>query len=63
MTVHKLRGQLQAYFEHIVGQRIEQAALFDNELVFTLTDESELCIYAGEDGLIMQINEKPKYND
>jgi hypothetical protein len=63
MTVHKLRGTLQDYFERMVGKTIEEVAIFDNEFVIFLDDQSEVCLFVDEYGLKMQINERPDFND
>lgn len=62
MTVHKL-FLMQDYFEHMVGKTIEEVAIFDGELVIFLDDKSEVCIYEGEYGLTMRINERPELDD
>ena len=62
MTVHKLIPALD-YFEHMIGKTIEEVAIFDGELVIFLDDKSEVCIYEGEYGLTMQINERPELDD
>jgi hypothetical protein len=54
---------MQDYFEHMVGKTIEEVAIFDGELVIFLDDKSEVCIYEGEYGLTMQINERPELDD
>ena len=63
MSVHKLFGGIQDYFEHMVGKTIEEVAMFDDELVIFLDDQSEVYIYEGQYGLTMQINERPKQDD
>lgn len=63
MTVHKLRGTLQDYFESMIGRTIEEVAIFDGELVIFLDDQKEVCIFEGELGLTMQINERPEFDD
>lgn len=63
MTVHKLRGTLQDYFESMIGRTIEEVAIFDDELVIFLDDQKEVCIFEGELGLTMQINERPEFDD
>lgn len=63
MTVHKLRGTLQDYFESMIGRTIEEVAIFDGELVIFLDDEREVCIFDSEIGLVMQINERPEFDD
>lgn len=63
MTVHKIRGTLQEYFESMVGRTIEEVAIFDDELVIFLDDKKEVCIFEGEYGLTMQINERPEFDD
>jgi hypothetical protein len=59
MTVTKLRGTLQGYFEHMIGKTIESVGTFDEELVILLDDESEVCIWS-DDSLSIQINERPE---
>ncbi len=51
------------YFQHMVGKKIEEVAIFDGELVIFLDDLSEVCIYESEYGLSMQINERPDTDD
>lgn len=63
MTVHKLRGTIQDYFEHMIGKEIIQVGVFNGELVIVLDDHSEVCVYEKETGLTMQINFEPKTND
>ena len=63
MTVHKLRGEAQDYFESMLGRTIEEVAIFDGELVIFLDDGKEVCIFDGEYGLTMQINERPEFDD
>lgn len=63
MSVVKLRGRLQDYFEHMAGKTIEMVAIFDGELVIFLDDQSEVCIFQNDDGLAMQINESVEPDD
>ena len=63
MTVTKLRGTIQDYFESMIGRTIEEVAIFDGELVIFLDDEREVCIFQNEFGLVMQINERPEFDD
>lgn len=63
MSVIKLRGTLQDYFEFMVGKTIDMVAIFDGELVIFLNDQSEVCIFQNNDGLAMQINESVKTDD
>ena len=63
MSVHKLFGGIQDYFEHMIGKKIEQVGMFDDELVIFLDDKSEVCIFEGKEGLTMQINERPELDD
>ena len=63
MSVHKLFGGIQDYFEHMVGKTIEEVGMFDDELVIFLDDKSEVYIYEGKYGLTMQINERPEQDD
>jgi len=51
---------MQDYFQHMVGKTIEEVAIFDGELVIFLDDLSEVCIFEDEEGLAMQINERPE---
>jgi hypothetical protein len=62
MTVHKIRGTLQGYFEHMTGKTIEAVGTFDDELVIFLDDQSEVCIWS-DGSLSIQINEKPELDD
>jgi hypothetical protein len=63
MSVVKLRGRLQDYFDHMVGKTIDMVAIFDGELVIFLDDQSEVCIFQNDDGLAMQINESIEPDD
>jgi hypothetical protein len=63
MSVVKLRGRLQDYFEHMAGKTIDMVAIFDGELVIFLDDQSEVCIFQNDDGLAMQINESIETDD
>lgn len=63
MSVVKLRGRLQDYFDHMVGKTIDMVAIFDGELVIFLNDQSEVCIFQNDDGLAMQINESVEPDD
>lgn len=63
MTVTKLRGTLQHYFEHMTGKTIEGVGIFDGDLVIFLDNKDEVCIWQGDDGLMMQINERPPLDD
>jgi hypothetical protein len=47
----------------MVGKTIEEVAVFNDELVIILDDKSEVCIYEGDYGLTMQINERPELDD
>lgn len=62
MTVTKIRGTLQGYFEHMTGKTIEAVGTFDDELVILLDDQSEVCIWS-EDSLSIQINERQDFDD
>jgi len=62
MTVHKIRGTLQGYFEHMTGKTIEAVAVFDDELVIFLEDQSEVCIWS-DGSLSIQINERQELDD
>jgi hypothetical protein len=63
MSVVKLRGVLQDYFEHMTGKTIDMVAIFDGELVIFLDDGSEVCIFQNDEGLAMQINEDIETDD
>ena len=63
MTVHNLFGDIQNYFQHMVGKTIQEVAIFDGELVIFLDDLSEVCIFESTNGLAMQINERPETDD
>ena len=62
MSVTKLRGTLQNYFEHMTDKVIEAVGTFDDELVIFLDDGSEVCIWS-DGSLSIQINEKPELDD
>ena len=59
MTVHKIIPALD-YFKHMIGKSIEEVAIFDGELVIFLDDKSEVCIFENDEGLAMQINQRPE---
>lgn len=61
MTVHKIRGTLQGYFEHMIGKQIESVGTFDDELIILLDDQSEVCLWS-DGSLSIQINEKQELN-
>lgn len=63
MSVTKLRGRLQDYFEHMAGKTIDMVAIFDGELVIFLDDGSEVCIFQNDDGLAMRVNEDIETDD
>ena len=56
-TVTKMRGELQAAFERIVGHKIVECAVFDGELVLVLDDNAEVCVYLDDYNMILQVNE------
>lgn len=60
MTIHRI-NTLQDYFERMVGKTIDEVAIFDDELVIFLDDGSEVCLWG--DGLSMQINDRPEFDD
>lgn len=62
MSVTKIRGTLQGYFEHMTGKTIEAVGTFDDELVILLDDQSEVCIWS-DDILSIQINERQELDD
>jgi hypothetical protein len=62
MTVTKIRGTLQGYFEHMTGKTIEAVGTFDDELIILLDDQSEVCLWT-DGSLSIQINEKAKFDD
>jgi hypothetical protein len=47
----------------MIGKKIEEVAIFDGELVIFLDDKSEVCIFESDEGLTMQINERPELDD
>jgi hypothetical protein len=58
MTVTKLRGTLQAYFEHMIGKTIDGVGVFNGEVVITLDNKDEVCIFLNDNGdMCIQINE------
>lgn len=59
MSVTKLRGTLQDYFEHMVGRTIEGVGIFNDELVIVLDNGDEVCLWQDDEGLMIQINERP----
>ena len=63
MSVTKLRGTLQQYFEHMTGKTIEGVGVFDGELVIVIEGGDEVCIFLDDNGdLAIQINERPAYD-
>ena len=62
MTVTKIRGTLQGYFEHMTGKTIEAVGTFDDELIILLDDQSEICLWT-DGSLSIQINEKAEFDD
>ena len=62
MTVTKIRGTLQGYFEHMTGKTIEAVGTFDDELIILLDDQSEVCLWS-DGSLSIQINEKQDFDD
>ena len=58
MTVTKLRGTLQDYFERMTGQVIEGAGVFDDELVIFLDNGDEVCLWSDEGNLAIRIDER-----
>lgn len=58
MTVHKIRGTLQDYFERMTGQVIEGAGVFDDELVIFLDSGDEVCLWSDEGNLAIRIDER-----
>ena len=51
MTVTKLRGTLQDYFDQMTGRTIEGVGVFDGELVIFLDNKHEVCLWQDEAGL------------
>lgn len=62
MSVVKLRGILQDYFNHMTGKTINGVGVFNEELIILLDDESEVCIFS-DGNLSIQINPKSELND
>lgn len=63
MSVTKLRGTLQGYFEHMTGKVIEGVGIFDGEIIISLEDKSEVCLFTDEnDNLCIQINERAEFD-
>lgn len=60
MTVTKLRGKLQDYFDHMCEKKIVGVGVFDGELVIVLDNGDEVCIFLDDNGdMAIQINPKP----
>lgn len=57
MTVTKLRGTLQDYFDQMTGRTIEGVGVFDGELVIFLDNKHEVCLWQDDVGMCIQINE------
>ena len=49
MTVHKLRGTLQDYLDHMTGKKIVGCGVEDEEFVIVLDDGSEVFLFSSED--------------
>lgn len=62
MSVTKIRGTLQSYFEHMTGKTIEAVGTFDDELIILLDDQSEVCLWS-DGSLSIQINERQELDD
>lgn len=59
MTVTKLRGTVQDYFERMTGKTIEGAGVFDGEAVIFLDNGDEVCFFTDDEGnLAMRIDER-----
>lgn len=64
MTVTKLRGTLQDYFESMTGRTIDGVGTFDGELVIFLDNLDEVCLFIDDDGnLSMRIDKREELND
>jgi hypothetical protein len=64
MSVTKLRGGVQDYFEMMTGRTIDGVGTFDGELVLFLDNLDEVCFFVSDEGyLAMRIDERPKTND
>lgn len=64
MSVTKLRGTLQQYFENMTGRTIEGVGVFDGELIIVLDNKDEVCIFLGDGGdLCIQINPPAELDD
>lgn len=61
MSVVKLRGKLQEYFDHMCEKTIAGVGVFDGELIIVLDNGDEVCVFLGDEGdLCIQINPKPE---
>jgi len=53
---------LHAYFEMMVGKKIEAVGVFDDDLVIVLEDGSEVVVWSDDGNLSMCVEEKPELN-
>ena len=59
MSVTKLRGGAQNYFERMTGRTIDGVGTFDGELVIFLDNFDEVCFFVSDEGyLAMRIDER-----
>jgi hypothetical protein len=64
MTVTKLRGTVQDYFEMMTGRTIDGVGVFDGEVVIFLDNFDEVCFFADDEGnLAMRIDERAELDD
>ncbi len=49
MTVHKLRGDLQDWLDHIVGKKIIGCGVEEEEFVIVLEDHTNVVLFSEED--------------
>ena len=64
MTVTKLRGTVQDYFQQMTGRTIDGVGLFDGEVVIFLDNFDEVCFFADDEGnLAMRIDEREEFDD
>ena len=53
---------LHAYFEMMVGKKIEAVGVFDDDLVIVLDDGSEVTVWSDNGDLAMVVEERPELN-
>jgi len=64
MTVTKLRGTVQDYFQQMTGRTIDGVGVFDGEVVIFLDNFDEVCFFADDEGnLAMRIDKREEFDD